>query len=305
MHPLRAHLDCLSSLTLTVALVAAGCSRSQLLDLPLAADAATEPVQSPLPVADGSDLSTTGSPAVNGGAGAWSFVRPDGARWGDGGPLDATGPAFGGDGDCHWDSKFRRTVELDDRSLGYSALDVAEMFAANGPGLLQWFDGTQTILRISADVSMAIVHIDDPPPYQGYCLRHTDLGGVTFAVNTDDGRLHETTFSSLIAVDDGATIVSVWPELRFEIPQLSGSFSIPTEWVLPEQNHWILEFTVNSRLNVASPYCARKTVPDETPLSTCTNKSGKIVYGGYKSDPSGPSDDRYTVNKLVGEWRWQ
>jgi hypothetical protein len=301
MRPFRAHLDSLSSLTFAVALVAAGCSRTQLL----AADAATEPVQSPLPVADGGDLSTTGWPAVNGYADAWSFARPDSTRWGDGGPLDATDPAFGGGDFCSWDSKFRRTVELDDRSLGYSALDVAEMFAANGPGVLQWFDGTQTILRISADVSMATAHIDDPPPYQGYCPRLTELWGVTFAVNTDDGRLHETTVSSLTGVDDGATILSVWPELRFEVPQLSGSLSVPAEWVLPEQTHWILFFTVNSRLNVKSPYCASKTVPDETPLSTCTNKSGKIVYGGYKSEPLGAPDDRYTVEKLVGEWRWQ
>lgn len=303
MRPLCAHLDSLSSLTLTVALAAAGCSRTQFLDLPPAADAATEPVQSPPPVADGSDLSTTGSPAADGDADTSSSARPDSSRWGDGGPFDATEPAFGGGGSCHWDSKFRRTVQLDDRSLGYSALDVAEMFAANGPGLLQWFDGTQTILRISADVSMATVHIDDPPPHQGYCARSTELDGVTFAVNTDDGRLQETMVSSLIAVDDGATVLSVWPNLWFEVPQLRGSLSIPPEWVLPEQDHWTLVFTVNSRLNVESPYCTSQMVPDETPFSTCTNKSGKIVYGGYQN--ASPPDDRYTVSKLVGEWRWQ
>jgi hypothetical protein len=89
-------------------------------------------------------------------------------------------------------------VDLDDVTLGHSARDVAREFAKNGPGLLRWFDGTETILNITADISQATVAIDDSPPFQGYCHRFMHISGVSFTINTADGRLQETLVSSWI-----------------------------------------------------------------------------------------------------------
>ena len=219
---------------------------------------------------------------------------------GDSGAMDATPPFnLGG---CMWDSKFTYGVDFDDTTLGHSARDVGIAFSKNGPGLLRWFDGSQTVLHITADVSRASVTIDDPPPYQGYCARIMRLENVTFAITTDDGRLSETVFSSLIADDVGGPVVSIWSELALDIEQVQGSLKVPDNWRLPEHTQQHLSFIVNSRTNLESPYCLVGEPRDEKPTSDCTASSGKIVY--YGSLSRGEIYQSLVV-ELVATWNWQ
>ena len=216
----------------------------------------------------------------------------------DGGTAVDAEPPYQADR-CRMDLRFSRTVDLDDVTLGHSARDVAREFAKNGPGLLRWFDGTETILNITADISQATVAIDDSPPFQGYCQRFMHISGVSFTINTADGRLQETLVSSLTAADAGGPILSIWPDLSLDLDQVHGSLQLPAEWRPPDQDRRKLVFSTNARVNLTSPYCLTDETRDQSPTSDCTAHSGKIVYYGIAG--AIPT----TLIQLVGQWDWQ
>jgi hypothetical protein len=195
-----------------------------------------------------------------------------------------------------------RAVGFDDTTLGYSGRQVAERFAENGPGMLRWFDGTVTVLHLSADTSQATVTVWDSPPYQGHCYRFMNIDNVTFTVTTEDGRLNATKVGELTADDAGAGLVSVWPTLALALSENRGSLQVPADWILAEQNQWGLGFVINSRGNLESPYCLVGEPRDETPTSDCTAQAGKIVYSGLRNDKTGIGS---LVQQLAGQWTWQ
>jgi hypothetical protein len=184
---------------------------------------------------------------------------------------------------------------------------VASALAANGDGGLQWFDGTQTLLHITADASQSTVSINAPPPDPKYCSPSMRLSNVRFTVSTDDGRLDESVVSTLTAIGRGAP-TAVWPDLAVSMDKLHGTLQLPAAWTSDFEQESV-KLLVNSKVDDKSPYCrpGEKAELSTTSTSECTAWDGKMIYWGEHltdSPQAGPGAP-VIVNHVVGWWTWQ
>lgn len=207
---------------------------------------------------------------------------------------------------CEADLQYERAVDLNDNTLGYSALDIAAAFAANGDGLLHWYDGGQTVLHITSDASQGTVSIIALPDDPKYCAPSMSVDNVAFTVFTDDGRLAESMVSSLAAVGRGSP-TAVWPALAVRMTEIRGTLQLPTDWTEDYEVESV-QLTVNSKVDTESPYCHPDEVPDLSTTSTseCTLLGGKVIQWGrhWNGDPAKGQLDSETVNHVVGWWNW-
>jgi hypothetical protein len=205
---------------------------------------------------------------------------------------------------CVSDGQYNHVVSLDDTTLGFAALDAVAAFAGNGDGVLHWFDGSQTILHITADASQGTVSINSPPLDPKYCAPSMNISNVTFTSATDDGRLAETMVSSLTAIGRG-TPTAVWPDLAVLMDKQQGSLQLPAEWTSGFEIGSV-KLLVNSKIDTHSPYCRPGEKPDLSTTSTseCTSWDGKMISWGHPTgDPQ--TAPTVTVNHVVGWWTWQ
>ncbi len=204
---------------------------------------------------------------------------------------------------CESDGQYNRTISLDDNALGYSALDVLATFAANGAGRLHWFDGTETVIHITADASHGTVDVNAPPADPKFCAPSMSIGNITFAVLTDDGRFAESVVSTLTAIGRGAP-TAVWPDLAVSMDKIQGTLLLPTDWTSGYELESV-KLIVNSKIDTASPFCRPDEKPDLSTTSTseCTSWAGKLVqWGDHLNDD--PQRSVTTVNHVVGWWSW-